>query len=1176
MKRVHLATGTGILVLLGATLLGQAQQAASAATDAVVPTMVRFGGVLTDENGKPLTGAVGVTFLLYKEQQGGPPLWMETQNVQPDKAGHYSVMLGATSSTGLPTDLFVQGEARWLGAQAQGQEEQPRVMLLSVPYALKAGDAATLGGLPASAFVLAAPNSYAAAAPMMTDGEALAAPSSASPLATSDVTTTGGTANTFPLFTTATNIQNSILTQTGTTAINVGGKLNLPALGTATSAAGFNSRPLDFVASAYNGTAAVAQTFQWQAEALNNDKTTATGTLSLLYASGTATPEETGLKISSKGLFTFASGQTFPGTGTITGITTAAGSGLKGGGTTGTLSLSIPAAGVTNAMLANPSLTVTAGSDLTGGGSVALGGSTTLNLDTTKVPLLAAANTFTGNQTVDGNLSATGVVTGSEFQIGSNLFAFGTYATDNAFLGFAGNSTTTGVYDTAIGESALAANSTGNSNTAVGEGAMLANTSGNGNTAAGILALSANTGDANGDGSDNTAIGNQSLLNNTTGNGNTGLGFFALRFNTTGNFNTALGYEAYMGADNLTNATAIGANAEVTESNALVLGSINGVNGATSNTNVGIGTTSPAYTLDVHGTGNFTGLVNFASGQTFPGTGTITGVSASTGLSGGGTSGTVTLTNIGILGVTAGTGISSSGGQTPTISNTGILALTSGTGVSISSGQSPTISVNTTQVPLLSSGNLSLSSSSSYQIGGIPFAFGSSANNNAFLGFAGSTGSTGAGNTGVGYDAVLHGSGSNNTGVGLNALFNTNSGSANTAVGSNAGGSNTTGSYNTLIGYYAGTDGTACKGPCSFLTNATAIGAYADVAADNALVLGSIMGTNGCLAANGCVNANVGIGTAAPQATLDVMGGLIHVGGTPAPNPSVQGAYLGWNETNGVGETDFFNNEGGGTGGWYFINTNSSGTPLNGPYVASISGNGVVWANGGFNGFCLNGTAVFDTTDGDNCNMDLAETYPSTQSTEPGDLVSLVPGSEASVRKSAKRYDSLLLGVVSTNPGLVFDNGRTRLAGDNSVAPSKDKAVIALAGRVPVKVSMENGPIRVGDALTSSLRAGVAMKATAAGKIIGYALAPATKNGKVLMFVQAGYYAAPALATLQSNFAKLRHENVQGRQEILRLQKENASLRSQFAEVLAQVKQIRAELHDRETHTAQVVYPTKH
>src|SRR5260370_17764306 len=116
------------------------------------------------------------------------------------------------------------------------------------------------------------------------------------------------------MFTTATNIQNSLLTQAGTTAINVGGTLNLPATGTATALAGFKSRPHNFVASVFNsGTStAVAQTFQLQAEPVNNNTTTASGTLNLLYATGTATPAETGLKVSSKGLFTFSTGQTFP------------------------------------------------------------------------------------------------------------------------------------------------------------------------------------------------------------------------------------------------------------------------------------------------------------------------------------------------------------------------------------------------------------------------------------------------------------------------------------------------------------------------------------------------------------------------------------------------------------------------------------------------------------------------------------------------------------------------------------------------------------------------------------------------------------------------------------------------------------------------------------------------
>jgi hypothetical protein len=302
MSRMRNLSRTGVVLCLGLLLMvctvpvsgQQAAVASSASSTAVVPPLVSFNGVLTDGNGKPISGVAGVTFALYKDEQGGAPLWLETQNVYPDKTGHYTVLLGSTTSSGLSPDLFVAGEARWLGVQVQGQAEQPRVSLLSVPYALKAADAQTVGGLPASAFVLAAPpvNSVAQAT---TDGGSVATPA-ATPAASSNVTTTGGTANTIPLFTTATNIQNSILTQTGTTAINVGGKLNLPALGTATSSAGFNSRPQTFVASVFNSSTstAVPQAFQWQAEPLNNDTTTATGTLNLLYASGTATPAETG------------------------------------------------------------------------------------------------------------------------------------------------------------------------------------------------------------------------------------------------------------------------------------------------------------------------------------------------------------------------------------------------------------------------------------------------------------------------------------------------------------------------------------------------------------------------------------------------------------------------------------------------------------------------------------------------------------------------------------------------------------------------------------------------------------------------------------------------------------------------------------------------------------------
>ena len=124
-----------------------------------VPRLIKFAGTLKDAQGKPLSNTVGLTFAIYKDQEGGAPLWLETQNAQLDEQGHYSVLLGATKSEGLPLELFSSGEPRWLGVivQLPREVEGPRVLLVSVPYALKAADADALGGIPASAFVLAAP-----------------------------------------------------------------------------------------------------------------------------------------------------------------------------------------------------------------------------------------------------------------------------------------------------------------------------------------------------------------------------------------------------------------------------------------------------------------------------------------------------------------------------------------------------------------------------------------------------------------------------------------------------------------------------------------------------------------------------------------------------------------------------------------------------------------------------------------------------------------------------------------------------------------------------------------------------------------------------------------------------------------------------------------------------------
>ena len=98
---------------------------------------------------------------------------METQNVTPDNNGQYNVILGSTTATGLPDNLFSQQEERWLGVQLQGQDEQARVLLVSVPYAMKAHEAETLGGLPASAFVKAPTGGAAGRISAYADGTAV-------------------------------------------------------------------------------------------------------------------------------------------------------------------------------------------------------------------------------------------------------------------------------------------------------------------------------------------------------------------------------------------------------------------------------------------------------------------------------------------------------------------------------------------------------------------------------------------------------------------------------------------------------------------------------------------------------------------------------------------------------------------------------------------------------------------------------------------------------------------------------------------------------------------------------------------------------------------------------------------------------------------------------------------
>jgi hypothetical protein len=106
--------------------------------------------------------------------------------------------------------------------------------------------------------------------------------------------------------------------------------------------------------------------------------------------------------------------------------------------------------------------------------------------------------------------------------------------------------------------------------------------------------------------------------------------------------------------------------------------------------------------------------------------------------------------------------------------------------------------------------------------------------------------------------------------------------------------------------------------------------------------------------------------------------------------------------------------------------------------------------------------------------------------------------SKAWVMKTNIPYNNQILGIVSTSPAAVY--------GDEIFAPSENPRPIALVGRVPVKVSNENGEVQAGDYLTSSTTPGKAMKATRPGMVIGQALSSSLGSGNVVVFVNPMYY----------------------------------------------------------------------
>ena len=421
-----------LLICIGSPAAASAQEAAqgpvspAVASNPVVPQQVRYAGKLATRTGETLEAE----FRIYAAAEGGDPLWTETQRVTVAEDGSYSVLLGSASPTGLPQKVFAGGAARWLGVSVERAAEQDRVLLSSVPYAMKSADAESLAGHVASDFV-----TQEQLAQLTTHSEI---PATADPEAQSNGSgpVSGlGTTGTVPIWTGANALGNSVITQLGSNiginlaapsatldvagSATIRGTLSVGPVAPATTAAGQNSQHLNLTADAWSTAtnSALAQTFDWVAAAVGNNTATPSGALYLQFQSGAA-PRVNLFNINSAGIINWAPGQTFPGTiGSVT---------------------------------ATSPVTAT-----TASGAVSVGLNTSA-LETTLnsvYPQLSAANTFIGDQKITGNATVSGSLSAGNATLGNtttgSLFAagklLGTYSVSAQPTGTA---TASGGFDT--------------------------------------------------------------------------------------------------------------------------------------------------------------------------------------------------------------------------------------------------------------------------------------------------------------------------------------------------------------------------------------------------------------------------------------------------------------------------------------------------------------------------------------------------------------------------------------------------------------------------------------------------------------------------------------------------------------------------------------------------------
>jgi hypothetical protein len=624
--------------------------------------------------------------------------------------------------------------------------------------------------------------------------------------------------------------------------------------------------------------------------------------------------------------------------------------------------------------------------------------------------------------------------------IGSNALGANTTGAQNAAVGaFALQSNTTGNNNTAFGYTALNTNGNGSNNTGIGNFALASNTSGSQNNALGTSALYKNT-----NGSNNTANGYQSLFSNITGSNNSAFGYQSLLNNTLASSSVSIGYNAALGiGGNYTNQGGTylgfqsGYSAATSSDFNTFLGYQSGYDVTTGNDNILIGAN-----VNTGGSHLTTGANNIGLGYNtiFPGGATannqlnIGNFIFGTGLTATSSGTTLPTTLTGSIGIGTSTPLSTLavGGNASIGADYNVAAPTNGLIVEGNVGigsTSPTLGSLVVRSPAASAlTTLFLDRQTA-----------TNNNNNYFIATSGgfSAGSfyvTAQSNLNAGSVNV---NGTYSTSGGGRSFFNVGS-NTNSLTFSELVATSSVSGLNEMFSFkplYNETSGTAANTDLLIQRNETKIGSGAQYLI-NAQVGGSLNSYatttefNVDRLGNGYFAGSVGIGTTTPVSTLTVQGSACFSVGAGA--------------------------------------TVACGTTAGNTYAT------------------LNNTG----------NYDVAENYVSTDfAATPGTIVALDPNTPEGVKTASS--GATVVGIISTAPGVLLGGADAKAIGN--------RVAIALSGRTPVKVSIEGGAIAIGDRIALSSTPGVGMKANSSGQTIGIALQSATNPGMIDVFVQAQY-----------------------------------------------------------------------